>query len=157
MSVPKSVMKMNKDGVSYVSNVDRAKYSIKELSRAALKDVARFLKYEIVKEMKTSLTGMKKSKRPNKAIQSWVRSKETDLKIGFGNNKRGLSGDTWYGILQEIGGKNHPKKGIIRNIVYSNIPKIIEIESQYLSAMEDEARALALIDEQEDISDGQDV
>lgn len=155
MPMPKSVMKINRKGVQFTSNVDAAKYTIRELSRAALKDVARFLKYEIVKEMKSTLPGMKKSRRPAKAIQSWVRNRETDLQIGFGNTKKGLSGETWYGILQEIGGQGHTKKGIIRNIVYANIPKIVEIESKYLSALEDEARALSLIDEKEEIADGE--
>lgn len=154
MPLPKSVTKINKNGVTFTSNVDKAQYTIQELSRAALKDVAKFLKYEIVKEMKSTLPGMKKSKRPSKAVQSWVRAKETDLQIGFGNTKKGLSGETWYGILQELGSSNHRKRGIIRNVVYANISKIIEIESKYLSALEDEARALSLIDEAEEVADG---
>lgn len=157
MPLPKSVMKIKKDGVTFESSVDKAQYTIQELSRAALKDVARFLKYEIVKEMKATLPGMKKSRRPSKAIQSWVRTKETDLQIGFGNSKKGLSGETWYGILQELGSSNHRKRGIIRNVVYVNIPKIVEIESKYLSALEDEARALSLIDEAEEVADGEDI
>ena len=154
MPMPKSVTKINKNGVTYTSSVDKAQYTIAELSRAALKDVARFLKYEIVKEMKSILPGMKKSRRPSKAVGSWVRSKETDLQIGFGNSKKGYSGETWYGILQELGSENHTKKGIIRNKVYANIAKIVEIQSQYLSALEDEAKALALIDESEEVADG---
>lgn len=157
MPMPKSVTKINKDGVKFVSSVDRAEYTIRELSRAALKDVARFIKYEIVREMKSTLPGMKKSRRPSKAVQSWVRGKETDLQIGFGHDKKGLSGDTWYGIKQELGSENHPKKGILRNTVYKNIPTIVKIESQYLSALEDEARALSLIDEAEEVADGEDI
>ncbi|WP_300766991.1 hypothetical protein [uncultured Acetatifactor sp.] len=37
------------------------------------------------------------------------------------------------------------KKGILTKAVYDNIAEIIKIESQYLSALEDEAEALALI------------
>ena len=42
-----------------------------------------------------------------------------------------------------------PKLGILRGTVNDNIQKIVEIESQYLSALEDEAAALAMIDEEE--------
>lgn len=154
MPLPNAKMKINKDGVKFESSVDKVNYTIEELSRAALKDVARFLKYELVKRMKSELRGMKKSKRPAKAIQTWVRKRETDLQIGFGHSKRGLTGETWYGILQELGSKNHPQKGLLRSTVYDSIPEIIRIESQYLSALESEASALALIDESEDLSDG---
>ena len=36
MPLPKSVTKIKKDGIEFVSNVDRAQYTIQELSRAAL-------------------------------------------------------------------------------------------------------------------------
>ena len=41
------------------------------------------------------------------------------------------------------------KLGLLQKTVNENIPKIVEIESKYLSALEDEARALALVSEQE--------
>ena len=44
MSVPKSVVKVKKGGVEYTSNVDAAQYYIFELNRAALRDVAKFVK-----------------------------------------------------------------------------------------------------------------
>lgn len=43
-----------------------------------------------------------------------------------------------------------PKKAFIRNTVYDNIPKIVEIESKYLSGLEDEAAALAMIESEDD-------
>ena len=46
MSAPKSVTKINKNGVTYTSNVDAAKYYIFELSRAALRDVAKYVRRE---------------------------------------------------------------------------------------------------------------
>lgn len=39
MSVPSSVTKITKDGVEFTSNVDRVNYTMKELCRAALRDV----------------------------------------------------------------------------------------------------------------------
>ena len=44
MSVPKSVVKVKKNGVEYTSNVDAAQYYIHELNRAALRDVGKFVK-----------------------------------------------------------------------------------------------------------------
>ena len=44
MSAPKSVVKIDKNGVKYTSNVDFCQYSIKELTRAALRDVGKFVK-----------------------------------------------------------------------------------------------------------------
>ena len=43
MSVPKSVIKFKKSGVVYTSSVDRAEYTIRELTRAALRDVGKFV------------------------------------------------------------------------------------------------------------------
>ena len=50
MPVPKSVTKINKDGVTYVSEVDKANYYIFELSRAALRDVEKFVRSEFKKK-----------------------------------------------------------------------------------------------------------
>ena len=47
MALPRSVTKVSRDGnVTFTSNVDRAKYSINELSRRALFDIAKFLRKE---------------------------------------------------------------------------------------------------------------
>ena len=63
----------------------------------------------------------------------------------------GIAHDTWYGTEQEIGSKKMPKLGLLTSSVYDNIADIVKIESQYLSALEDEARALALIRDEESI------
>ena len=144
MGLPKSVIKINKKGVQYTSNVDRASYTIKELSRAALRDVARVLKYKIRQEF-NKLPGMKKqSKRFKAAYQHWLRKNEGDLQLGIKHN-------TWYGIDQELGSKNQPKRDILRSVVMNNIDEIRRIQGQYLSAIEDENRALGLLDEGEEI------
>lgn len=155
MPMPKSVVKIKKDGVEYTSSVDKAQYTIEELSRAALRDVAKFVRKQMINEMK-KLPGLKRSRRPYRAVSYWVRKRESDLQIGFGHSKKDYSGDTWYGIQQELGTEDQPKRAIMRTAVYKNIPKIIEIQSKYLSALEDEARALALIDEEETIGGGDD-
>lgn len=144
--MPKSVTKINKDGVEFVSSVDRANYTIEELSRAALRDVAKLIRKRMVQKLK-KLPGMKRSKRIYNSTQYWVRKRETDLQIGFKH-------DTWYGVHQELGDRNQPARHILRGTVMENIDEIRKIEGQYLSAIEDENKALALIDEKEYVPEG---
>ena len=144
MSVPKSVIKFQKGTVVYTSSVDRASYTIKELTRAALRDVGKFVA-RTANSQAMKLKGLKKSRRARgrtSAFQYWVRKQEGDLQVGI---KHG----TWYGVEQELGANKQPKRGILRSSVYDNIQRIVEIESQYLSALEDEAAALSLISEEE--------
>lgn len=151
MGIPKSVVKFNKDGVTYTSNVDRVNYTIRELTRAALRDVGRYVSRTSNSEA-MKLKGLKKNRRvrgKSSAFQFWVRKQETDLQVGI---KHG----TWYGEQQELGTHKQPKRGILRNTVYNNIQKIIEIESQYLSALESEAAALAKIESEDDYQGGGD-
>ena len=151
MSIPKSVVKFKKGNVEYTSNVDRTQYTIAELSRAALRDVGKYVSRMCNAEA-MKLPGLKKSRRvrgKTSAFQYWVRKQEGDLQVGI---KHG----TWYGEQQELGTKRQPKRGILRNTTEGNIQKIIEIESQYLSALEDEAEALSLISEEDYAGGGDD-
>ena len=144
MPMPKSVTKVKKDGIEFISNVDRAQYTIQELSRAAMKDVGKFLRKRVVQELK-QLPGMKRHRRIYN-LQYWARRKEADLQIGFKH-------EAWYSVNQELGTKGMPKKGVIRETTFKHIDDIRRIEGQYLSAIEDENRALGLIDEEEEIGD----
>lgn len=139
MPVPKSVMKINKNGVRFESSVDKTMYTIQELSRAALRDVGKFICRETRKKIK------RRTGKLARNTQYWVRKRETDLQVGF---KPG----GFYGGFQELGTEKTPKIAALYNSVKDNIPMIINIESQYLSALEDEARALSLVDESEDLS-----
>ena len=144
MALPKSVVKIKKDGVEYVSSVDKAQYTIEELTRAALRDVAKLCRKRMLEKLK-KLPGLKRAKRPYKSTQYWVRKKDCDLQIGFKH-------DTWYGVLQELGDKNQPARHILRGTVLENIDEIRRIEGQYLQSIEDENKALGLIDEEEYVS-----
>lgn len=149
MSVPRSVVKFKKGTVEYTSSVDFAKYAIQELTRAALRDVGRFVSRSS-NSAAMQLHGLKKSRRvrgKTSAFQFWVRKQETDLQVGI---KHG----TWYGIAQELGDSKMPKLGILRNTTYDNIPTIVEIESKYLSALESEAAALTMIGSEGDYQGG---
>ena len=149
MSVPRSVVKFKKGTVEYTSSVDFAKYAIQELTRAALRDVGRFVSRSR-NSAAMKLHGLKKSRRvrgKTSAFQFSVRKQETDLQVGI---KHG----TWYGVAQELGDSKMPKLGILRNTTYDNIPTIVEIESKYLSALESEAAALAMIGSEGDYQGG---
>jgi hypothetical protein len=148
MPLPKSVTKVSKDGVTFTSNVDRAQYLLRELQRAALRDTAKLIRKIMIQKLK-KLPGMKRSKRPYKSTQYWLRRRESDLQIGFKH-------DTWYGVAQEIGTKSQPKRGVLRDTVYENTDQIRIIQGQYLSAIENENGAKGLIDESEGKPNGED-
>lgn len=144
MAVPKSVTKIKKDGIEFISSVDRVNYTILELIRAAQRDTAKLLRKRMIEKLK-KLPGMKRSKRVYKSTQFWVRKREGDLQIGFKHN-------AWYGALQELGSKNQPKRDILRSTVMENIDQIRAIQGQYLSAVENENKALSLISEEDYVS-----
>ena len=147
MANPPSGMKITKNGVTYQSNIDRTQYTIRELSRAALRDVGKY----IVRQARTAsgarphlgrITIKSRFYGKSGAFSWWVRNKETDLQGGIKHN-------TWYGALQELGDGKQPPKKILTTAVQENIDEIRRIEGHYLSAIEDENRALGLIDEEE--------
>lgn len=147
MSVPKSVVRFKKNGIEYTSRVDFACYTIVELTRAAMRDVGKFL-VRTANTAAMKLPGLKKSRR--------VRGKSSTFlydvpwaKTGLPHVDVGVTDDTWYGVEQELGTSSQPKRSILKKSAQLNIAKIVEIESKYLSALEDEARALSLIEEGE--------
>lgn len=131
MPLPSAKMKIKKDGITFESNVEAIEYSLDQLKKAALRDTAKFLRKRMIEKFK-NLPGMRKSKRLYRSTQYWVRKKETDLQIGLKHN-------TWYGALSELGDRNQPKRGVVRDTVFENIDKIHEIQSQYLSALSEES------------------
>lgn len=154
MSVPKSVVKFNKDGITYTSSVDRASYTILELTRAALRDVGKFLaRTANSKGMK--LMGLKKSRRVRGRTSTFLYNVPW-AKTGLPHLEVGVTHNTWYGVEQELGTSKQPKRQILRNSAYENTAQIIEIESKYLSALENEANALRLISEEEYKGGGED-
>ena len=154
MSVPKSVVRFNKNGVQYTSSVDRASYTILELTRAALRDVGKYL-VRTANSAAMKLPGLKKSRRVRGRTSTFIYNVPW-AKTGLPHLKVGVKHGTWYGEQQELGTSNQPKRQILRNSANDNIAKIIEIESQYLSALEDEAKALNLISEREYSGGGED-
>lgn len=161
MSLPKSV-KFTRNGVEYLSNCDRLQYTIKELTRAALRDTGKYVCKMARKKVR------RKTGRLAKNTQYWVRSKQEipDLQVGF---KPG----GFYGLYQEIGsptGSTTVKSfmRVTKNGVYNvssytkkikklaalseatndNISEIQKIQQQYLSAVGTES-AESMINEGE--------
>lgn len=130
------------NSVEFTEQVDKAQYTIRELSRAALLDSGKLVRKRMLKKAKQQ-PGMRRAKRPYSAFQYWVRYRETDLVIGSKH-------DTWYGADQELGRNGQPKRSIIRGTVYENIDDIRRVQGQYLSAIEDDNKARGLIKENED-------
>lgn len=155
MAVPKSVVKINKNGVKYTSSVDKASYTILELSRAAMRDVGKFLAYK-ANEKAQKLRGLKKSRRVRGKTSTFLYTVPW-ANTGLPHLEVGVKHDTWYGADQEMGTSKQPRRQILRKTAHENIAEIVEIESQYLSAMEDEARALSLINEKEYSGGGEDI
>lgn len=138
MPMPKSVIKFDKNGFKFESSVNKANYTIKELSRAALRDSGKFIVREARKKAR------RRTGKGRLAIQYWNRARECDLQIGYKANHRGFP-LSFY----ELGVNNLPKDALITNTVEQNITNIRKIQAQYLSAIEDELTALGLLDESE--------
>ena len=137
MAVPAQT-KWKKGNVVLENSCDRANYYIEELTRAALKDVGKYVCKETKKQIR------RRTGRLAKNIQYWVRKKELDCLVGFKTAG-------WYGSYQELGTEKTPKVGALRNTVDTNIDMIQRIEAQYLSAIEDDIRAQGLINEEEEL------
>ena len=140
MAVPKSVVKIKKGNVEFVSNVDRVQYTLTELTRAALRDVGKF----ICNVFRTKYYGIfnRKKGKVGRYTQYWVRKRDLDLQVGIKPN-------AFYGGFQEFGSSKTDRLGLLTKTVEENIPKIVEIESKYLSSLESEAEALRMINEEE--------
>lgn len=148
MGLPPSVTKIDKNGVHFTESVDRANYLITELTRAAMKDVARYVLRFVRANVRAINSQTKKMRYAGMRYQYWVRKKECDLQLGIENTAKGAE-SAWWADQAELGTGNQPKRGFLRSAVYDNIDTIRQIEAQYLSAIEDEMKAVSMVDEEE--------
>lgn len=151
MSTPKSVVKYDKDGIKYVSNVDFCQYSIMELTRAALRDVAKYVKREFRKKYYAHFkrhTG-KGGNAPSYVVFANKNTLKPRVQIGLQHTYRGRRAEGFYGFFQEFGTSKQPKLGFLRKSAEDNISTIVDIESKYLTGLRDQAEALRLINEKE--------
>lgn len=134
--MPRSVVKFRKGGVEFVDSVNKVEYTLDELTRAALRDVGKYVCREARKKIH------KRTGRVAKNTQYWVRKRDKDLQVGF-------KPAGFYGGFQEVGTSRTPKIGALTSSVEENIDMIRKIEAQYLSAISSEGASRALIDEGE--------
>lgn len=136
MGIP-SAVKITKNGVEYIDQVDRTKYALKELVHAANKDVGKFVTRKAKENIK------KNTGRGQKNTQYWAR-KDGSLQVGY------KPGGFYIGF-QETGTSKQVKKEHLRNAVLNNKDEIRKIQGTYIKSIEDENKALGLIDESEEI------
>lgn len=148
MSAPKSVVKFDKNGIKYTSNVDAVNYYMFELTRAALRDVGKF----VVRTFRDSYYKVftKKTGKAGKATRykvfSNINTQYPRVQIGLPKGRK----EGFYSYFQEFGSSKTQKLGLLTHAVQDNIAEIVRIESQYLSGLSEEADKLdALIDEDE--------
>ena len=102
----------------------------------------------------------KRTGRSPKSVKYTVYSSENTkyprIDIGLPHSAPGKPVQGFYAFFQEVGTSKQPRLGILTNTVEKNVATIVRIESQYLTALQDEADALALIDEKEESSEEDD-
>ncbi len=132
MSAPKSVVKINKSGVYYESFADQANFYLFELTRAALRDVGRFVLRKFREDYYSVFH--KNSGEGGKALKYQVMSRKNTtaprVNIGWKTGAKGF-----YSAFQERGTKKQKKLGILHKVVENNTSTIKEIESQYLTGI----------------------
>jgi hypothetical protein len=147
MPLPRSVVRINRNGVKFTSSVERAEYTLEELTRAALRDIGKLVTFKARDKVRAIANhSMKRSQRVKNAFQSWNRRRETDLQVG-------IKHETWYGVDQELGLDGQPKRDILRKTVFENVNVIQEISAKYLKHIEDEMTAQRMIDENAEVAD----
>ena len=143
MAIPKSVTKVSRDGkVTFTSNVNAVEYTLRELTRGALRDVGKFVRKTYRNNFYSKHP--KLSGQVGKGASYWVRSRECDLQVGIARKGVGF----WGGFF-EVGTSEIPKENTLRNAVADNIAKIIEIESKYLSELKKDLPSLSGLKEGE--------
>lgn len=154
MPTPKSQTKIKfkngKSEITYESNLDASQYFIYELSRAALRDVGKFITklfrnaYYQHFEKHTGDAG----KATKYKVISGKSTTAPRVQIGLKTGQQ----DGFYAYFQEFGTSDGkvPRLGLLTKTTQENVSEIVMIESQYLSGLSAEAARLASkVDEKE--------
>ena len=155
MGLPKSVVKIKKDGVEYISSVDKTQYTMLELERAALRDSGKLLK------KRTRAKIPKDTGDTRKTVATWVRKpwkgRAAHLQIGVYNfktaNKKGLEYSGYYFHILEFGSRLVRALRPLSSTARESVEDMRKIQAQYLGYIDDELKAKQLIDESEEVDD----
>jgi len=150
----------NRAGVVYISRTEDCKEMMTELERAALKEVAKFLRKEVKRRVPVKEGILKRN------VGTWVKTlgkrvkgqgKGTPiLQVGIYDRARARRKGYKYAFhahLIEFGTVRAAAQPFLRPSVFENIDQIRLIQGKYLKAIEDENRAKGLINEEEEIAD----
>lgn len=162
MPTPKSQVKIlakqGKTEVQYESNLDASQYYIFELTRAALRDVGKF----VTKAFKSAYYQRfdKHSGKAGKATKYKVISgqKTTHPRVQIGLRASDKA-DGFYAYFQEMGTSTGiPRLGLLQKTVKDNVAEIVKIESVYLDGLNGEAERLEqLVNEKDYEGDADDI
>jgi len=157
MPMPKSVTKYSKKkGLRFTSNVDRVNYTMEQLTKRALKDVAKYLRSKVKENIPKDSGATKRN------LGTWVRKdwKTGDLILHIGiysasrSRKKGYP-PVFYSHILEFGSSKMPAvnggRGFLKSTTKDNIDEIVRIESKYLSELEKDIKQMG--EEKEEISD----
>jgi len=141
------------NSIRFISNAEEVKKVMRELERAALKDVAKFLRKEIKRAVPVDRGVLKKN------VGSWVKKTSNGtpvLQIGVYTRARARKKGYIYAFhahLVEFGTKAMPATPFLRPPVLNNIDQIRLIQGKFLKEIENENRARGLMDESEEVAD----
>jgi HK97 gp10 family phage protein len=154
------IRRYNGAAVQYISRADEIRFTMAELERAALKEVAKFLRKEIKARVPVDEGTLKKN------VGTWVkllgkgRAGEKKgapiLQVGVYSRERAQRKRYYYAYhahLIEFGTKKMTARPFLRPAVMDNIDQIRIIQGKYLKAIENENLARGLIEEVEEIAD----
>jgi HK97 gp10 family phage protein len=145
---------MSRNEFKLESNVSEVQYVLSELERAALKEIAKFVRKEAKRRapVRPGPTGGTLQKN----IATWIRRKSGALQLGVYNKqtatKKGLK-HAYYAGWVEFGTVRMPAKRFLESAIQDNIDQIRLISGRYIKTIEDENKARGLIDEAEEIAD----
>lgn len=164
MATPKAQTKIRykkgKTEVTYESNIDAAEYYLYELTRAALRDVGKFLcnkfKEGYYSHFKRHTGDGGRSTRYE--VISGKKTTAPRVNIGLPHSHRGKEVTGFYAYFQEFGARGGavPRLGLLTKAAESNVAEIIKIESQYLSGLSGEASRLEALVNEKDYEGGAD-
>lgn len=156
MAMPKSVVKTQKNRktgqieYTFVDNVDRVNYTLKELCKAALRDSGKLLTKR-VKEATPVKTGTLKKAWDKKVVKD-KSTGEYMLIVGTRKKKAATDKKPYaphaHLVLfghKTVNGKTIPGNNFFEKITHQSIEDMRSIQSQYLSAIEDEFKAQEII------------
>ena len=127
MAIPKSVTRVNKDGVTFVDNVARTQYTLEELTRAALRDTGKYVCSRF--RMSYYSHFKRKKRRVWRYTQYWVRKREGNLQVGVKPNG-------FYGLflgplkyLSLLCMRNQPV-GLVKIVVLTQLSYLLATQRQ---------------------------